>query len=419
MKKVSFWKDEFPRPKDLISQSPPREIDVAIVGGGYTGLHAALRLARAGAGVAVLEQGQIGNGASAVNGGQVAPGFKLPMPQIFKKYGPELGRQLWAASVEAVTHLEQTLEQENIDCDYTAQGGLALACRPGHYTNMAQEAEWLARHVDYHGTELIPRWRLREEVGSDAFCGGLVEKLGGGLQPAKYLYGLARAAAKAGACLCENTKALKISSIKGGFEVITGRGNLKAGDVLLATNGYTNGLVQPIQRRIFAIGSDMIVTAPLSPKMQHELSPKNRVMYDSKWFLNYFCLTPDGRMSMGGRNTLSPNLDLLDSARTLGQALVHVFPQLKGVPITHTWSGKLGFTFNLMPYIDRVNGIYHAFGYAGHGVALSGYLGKETADLIAGRAFTSPFFRIPPETSIFYHGEAWFLPLVSAYYRVS
>ena len=418
MKMIPFWKDEFPHPQDLPSSPPPRQVDVAIVGGGYTGLHAALRLAQYGANVAVLEQGYIGTGASAINGGQVAPGLKLPIRQIFKKYGPELGGQLWQASVAAVNYLEQTLEQEQIDCDYTATGGIALAFRPSHYSQMEHEAEWLAQHVNYHETELVPRHRLREEVGSEAFYGGIVEKLGGGLQPAKYVYGLARAAAKAGACLCENTKALKINSANGGFEVITGRGNLKAGDVLMATNGYTDGLVPVIQRRIFTIGSYMIVTAPLSPRMQHELSPKNRVMYDTKWFLNYFRLTPDGRMSMGGRNNLSPNLDVVDSARALGEALVRIFPQLRGVPITHTWSGKLGVTFNLMPYIDRVDGIYHAFGYAGHGVALSGYLGKEAADLIAGRAFTSPFFRIPPATSIFYHGEAWFLPLVARYYRV-
>ncbi|MCB0182224.1 MAG: FAD-binding oxidoreductase [Anaerolineae bacterium] len=140
-------------------------------------------------------------------------------------------------------------------------------------------------------------------------------------------------------------------------------------------------------------------------------------MYDTKWFLNYFRLTPDGRMSMGGRNDLSSGLDLIESARNLGEALVRIFPQLKGVPITHSWTGQLGLTFNVMPYIGQVDGIYHAFGYAGHGVALSGYLGKEVADLISGQSSASPFTRISPETSVFYHGRAWFLPVVASYYR--
>ncbi|HRV91728.1 MAG TPA: FAD-binding oxidoreductase [Anaerolineae bacterium] len=419
MKTVPFWKDDVSRPAKLPSHVPPREVDVAIVGGGYTGLHAALRLAKQGISVAVLEQGQIGNGASAVNGGQVAPGLKLPIQKIFQKYGPELGRQLWDGSIAAVEHLEQTLTAEQIACDYTGGGGIALAYRPSHYDAMVKDAEWLARELDFQHVEVVPRERLREEVGSDVYYGGLIEPMGGGLHPAKYVYGLAQATARAGACLCEHTKALKISRSAGnaGFQVTTGRGAIKAGQVLMATNGYTDDLVKAIQRRIFTVGSYMITTAPLSPSMQRELSPKNRVMYDTKWFLNYFRLTPDGRMSMGGRNDLSSGLDLIESARNLGEAMVRIFPQLKGVPITHSWTGQLGLTFNVMPYIGQVDGIYHAFGYAGHGVALSGYLGKEVADLISGQSSASPFTRISPETSVFYHGRAWFLPVVASYYR--
>ncbi|MCB0212454.1 MAG: FAD-binding oxidoreductase [Anaerolineae bacterium] len=417
MKTVPYWKDSFSRPADLPSQVPPREVDVAIVGGGYTGLHAALRLAKQGVSAAVLEQGQIGNGASAVNGGQVAPGLKLPIKKVFQKYGPTLGRQLWDGSLAAVEHLEQTLAAEQINCDYTHGGGLALAYRPAHYEAMQEDAEWLARELDFHQVEVVPRDRIREEIGSDRFYGGLVEKLGGGLQPAKYVYGLAQAVARAGACICENTKVLKISRTGDSFQVTTGRGNIKANHVLIATNGYTTGLVKAIQRRIFTVGSYMITTAPLSPAMQRELSPKNRVMYDTKWFLNYFCLTADGRMAIGGRNNLSPDLDVVESARNLAAMLVQIFPQLQGVPITHTWTGQLGITFNVMPYIGQVDGIYHAFGYGGHGVALSGYLGKEVADLISGQSSYSPFAEISPETSVFYHGRAWFLPVVASYYR--
>lgn len=419
MKTVPFWKDDFPRPANLPSHVPPQEVDVAIVGGGYTGLHAALRLAKQGVSAAVLEQGQIGNGASAINGGQVAPGLKLPIQRVFQKYGSELGRQLWDGSLAAVKHLEQTLATEQIDCDYTNGSGLGLAYRPTHYDEMAKDAEWLARELDFHDVELVSRERLGEEVGSNVFYGGLIEKLGGGLHPAKYVYGLAQAAARAGACLCENSKVLTISRIPGNasFQVTTGRGNIKASQVLLATNGYTGDLVKAIQRRIFTVGSYMITTAPLSPQMQRDLSPQNRVMYDTKWFLNYFCLTPDGRMSIGGRNNLSPNLDVVESAGNLAQSLVRIFPQLEGVPITHTWGGRLGVTFNVMPYIDQVNGIYHAFGYGGHGVALSGYLGQQVADMILGQLADSPFAQIPPATSIFYHGRAWFLPMVASYYR--
>lgn len=249
MKTVPFWKDTYPRPKDLPSHPPPREVDVAIIGGGYTGLHAALTLAKNGASAAVLEQGQLGNGASAVNGGQVAPGLKLSMPKIFKSYGPELGRQLWEGSVAAVRYLEQTLEAEQIECDYTAGGGIALACRPAHYDAMQKDAEWFARELEFHQFVPVSRRALHDEIGSSVYHGGLVEKLGGGLQPAKYLYGLAKAAAGAGASICENTKALKITRRGDQFELMTGRGSVRAENVLMATNGYTDDLVKGIQRR--------------------------------------------------------------------------------------------------------------------------------------------------------------------------
>ncbi|MFN8458986.1 MAG: FAD-binding oxidoreductase [Anaerolineae bacterium] len=419
MKTIPFWTDDFPRPLDLPVSPLPERVDVAVVGGGYTGLSAAQTLARGGASVAVLEQGQMGSGASSVNGGQVAPGLKLGIREAFKKYGPELGRELWQASLAAVRYLEQTIAEEGIECDYTGAGGIALAYRPAHYRRMADDIEWMARELNYHALELAPPEHIREEVGSTVFPGGLVEKDGGGLHPAKYVYGLACAAARAGVKLCEQTvvQAIRRSAKRDGFQLTTSRGDLRAGEVLLATNGYTGPLVPEVQRRVFPVGSYMITTEPLSPPLQQELSPKNRVMYSTKYFLNYFRLTPDGRMSMGGRNNLSPTLDLRESAQILTETMVHIFPQLRGYPVTHSWTGRLGLTFDLAPHIGRVDGIYYALGYGGHGVALSGYLGKEVAELISGRIQRTPFMDIPQPTNFFYRGKPWFLPLAAAYYR--
>jgi len=419
MKTIPFWTDNFPRPADLPVSPLPQQVDVAIVGGGYTGLSAARTLAKGGASVAVLEQGNIGNGASSMNGGQVGSGVKLGIEKVFKQFGAEVGREVWQKTIEAVDYLEQTLAEEHIDCDYTGNGILAVAYRPSHYKAMARKFEWTARELDYHKFELLPPDRMRDEIGSDVFFGGMVEHVGGGVHPAKYVFGLAQAAARVGVCLCEQAEVLNIRRVVGnsGFQITTSRGELKANEVLIATNGYTGPLVRKIQRGVFTVGSYMISTEPLSPELQKELNPNNRVMYDTKWFLNYFRLTPDGRMTMGGRNNLSPNLDVRQSAENLSKTLVHIFPQLQGFPITHTWTGRLGITFDLMPHIGRVNGIYYAFGYGGHGVALSGYLGKEVAELIAGQSQRSVFAEIPHPTSIFYYGNAWFLPIVAAYYR--
>lgn len=416
MKRTPFWTENFPRPADLPVATLPRQVDVAVVGAGYTGLSAARSLALEGARVVVLEQGQVGAGASSVNGGQTGPGLKKSVPALIKAYGPSLGRELWHASVEAAHYLEQVIQEEQIECDYRRSGSLALAYRPAHYQLMVRKAEWMLAELG-HELRLIPGEKLGEEIGSSVFYGGLLEPLGGGLHPARYVYGLARAAAGAGAVLCENAGVRSFSRQPYGFQVQTSQGSLKARDLLLATNGYTGGLAPQVRRYVFAVGSYMITTEPLSPALQQSLIPHGRVMYDTKNFLNYFRLTPDGRLAMGGRNNLSPELDVVESAKNLQQTMVHIFPQLHQASISHTWTGRLGFTFDLLPHMGRLAGVHYALGYSGHGVTLATYLGREIARFICGQAANSPFAEIKPLTHFFYHQRPWFLPLAAAYYR--
>ncbi|RMF00746.1 MAG: FAD-binding oxidoreductase [Chloroflexi bacterium] len=417
MKTIPYWLDDFPRPADLPTAPLPERIDVVVVGGGYTGLGAGRTLARNGHSVAVLEQGNIGNGASAMNGGQAGPGVKLAIQEVFKKYGPELGRQVWQATLDSMTLLEETLAEENIDCDYTPNGVIMAACKPSHYQAYAAKTEWMQQNLQYDRFKLVPPEQMHTELGTNIYHGALVDYGTSGLHPAKYLFGLARAAARAGAHICENTRVEKITRHGDGFTLATSRGPVQANAVLLATNGYTTNLVPQIQRGVFTVGSYMIVTEPLPEALQKELVPNNRVIYDSKWFLNYFRLMPDGRMSMGGRNNLSPNLDVGESAQILSARMIEIFPQLKGVPVTHTWTGQLGVTFDLMPHIGREEGVYFAYGYGGHGVALSAYLGKEAAELMTGKISRSPFAEVSHQKPFYYRGNAWFLPLAAAYYR--
>lgn len=417
MKTKPYWTDDLARPPALISSPLPEAADVAIVGGGYTGLNAALVLAKNGASVVILERHTMGWGASSRNGGMATTGLKASIRTIFKRYGRELGRVFWQSSLDAIDRIEQVVAEEGIDCDFGRPGHVALAYKPSHFADMQELAGWFGRELD-HPVAVVGPADLASEIGSSAFYGGLVDESSGGLNPAKYVLGLAAAAASHGVVLCEQTDVQRLEGPCGAFVVHTNQGRLNVRDVLVATNGYTDNLLPELEPRIFPVGSYIIVTEPLPADLQHQLSPKGRMFYDSKNFLNYFRLTPDGRMLFGGRNNLSTDLDLHDSADRLQRRMVEVFPLLNGVPVTHSWSGQLGVTFDLMPHIGRIGGVHYALGYGGHGVSIATYLGTEAGLLLAGQKRTSPFMEIPHPTKLFYRGRPWFLPFAAIYYRM-
>ena len=268
-----------------------------------------------------------------------------------------------------------------------------------------------------HEKTIVPKEEIRSEIGTDAYFGGLSDESSGGLQPAKYVDGLARAVSHLGVILCEDTQVEKINRNPNRTELITSRGDIKAEEVIIATNGYTDMLVPELKPRVFPVGSYIIVTEPLPKDLQDELSPKRRMFYDSKWFINYFRLTPDGRMLWGGRNDLSTDLDLNESAKILSAQLCKVFPELNDYAFTHTWTGKLGITFDLMPHIGEINGIHYALGYGGHGLSIATYLGTELGLLMSGQKDRSPYKEISHQTMFFYKKNPWFLPFAARYFR--
>ena len=417
MKPEVFWTDQFSSDTPLpVSTVLPAEVDVAIVGSGYTGLTAARILAKAGSSVAVMDQNEIGWGASSRNGGMATPGLKQDIFKIHKKYGMDYAREFWRSSVDAIDLLEQIIIEENIDCDWSRKGHIALACKQSHYDELPEYAAWIKKEMGHEKT-IVPREEIRSEIGTDAYFGGLSDESSGGLQPAKYVNGLARAVADLGVKLCEDTRVEKINRNGSGHELITSKGDMKAQEVIIATNGYTDMLVPELKPKVFPVGSYIIVTEPLPQDLQDILSPKRRMFYDSKWFINYFRLTPDGRMLWGGRNDLSTDLDLNESAENLSQQVYKVFPELNDYEFTHTWTGKLGITFDLMPHIGNINGIHYAFGYGGHGLSIATYLGTELGLLISGEKDRSPYKEISHQTMFFYREKPWFLPFAASYYR--
>jgi glycine/D-amino acid oxidase-like deaminating enzyme len=403
------------------ANSLPEKVDVAVIGGGYTGLSAALTLAKRGASVAVLEARSIGWGASSRNGGMVLTGLKLPMQAAIKRYGRDFARRLFQCSLDSIDTVEKLCKEEEIDCGFARTGHFVAANKPKHFKHLAESVEFMAKEFK-HAVRLVSREDQRSEIGSQRYYGGLVDEVSGGLNPAQYVTGLARAAEKAGATLHARARVSRLGRREKRFFVETERGALSAERVFVATNGYTDSVVPGLRRKIMPIGSFIIATEPLSDALAGEVSPQNRMIFDFKHFLNYFRLSADKRMIFGGRAAFFPENErtVRQSADILRREMIAVFPQLQDVAVEYAWGGTLGFPFDLMPHAGETNRMYYALGYAGHGVAMATYLGKTVAEaMLNGNIHEHPFaaFPFPGAPLGLYRERAWFLPLVGLWHR--
>ena len=423
MNEYPYWLDTLPsagrQESELRSQNVPSRADVVIVGAGYTGLSAARHLARAGASVAVIEREHVGWGASSRNGGQVLTGMKLEASALVNRFGERRARQLFEIASDAIARLEGLIVQESIDCEYERVGHLCAAFKPKHFDAFREEQALLRRVFD-HPVRLVPRAEQRAELGSDAYHGLLVDERSGALNPARYVRGLAAAAARAGAAIVTGSGVLSITRQPDGWRVRTSGGDVEARDVLVATNGYTNGASPALQRRFVPIGSYIIATEPLDDGVAVSLLPRRRMAFDSKHFLYYFRVTADRRLLFGGRAEFGrPNPDTTRrAAAILRKGMTRVFPELGGVRIDYAWGGNVAFTRDQMPRAGRLDGVYYAGGYCGHGVAMATCLGEQIARRIAGEPIDHPLFDDRFPAIPLYSGNPWFLPLVGAYYQV-
>jgi glycine/D-amino acid oxidase-like deaminating enzyme len=407
------------------AQSLPESADVAVIGAGFTGLSAALALAKRGAKVAMLESETIGWGASSRNGGMVLTGLKLGVNELIAKYGRELTRRMYAASLDTINCVERLVKEENITCDFVRTGHLEVACKQSHFDDYARRVEVIAREFN-HPLRIVPRDRLRGEIGSDTHYGGMVDEISAGLNPARYVAGLGAAAMRAGAAIFEHTKVQKIErdSRNGaaGFRLTTSRGSFYARNVLVGTSGYTGAATPALRKKIIPIGSFIITTEVLPDALTRELSPRNRQIYDSKNYLYYFRLTPDRRMLFGGRAAFFPETSqtVRKSAEILRRGMISVYPQLRDTKVEYVWGGTLDFCFDIMPHAGQMDGIYFAVGYAGHGVAMATWQGQRMAEWITEGKTDNPFAEIPfPGAPLgMYNGKLWFLPFAGAYYKV-
>jgi glycine/D-amino acid oxidase-like deaminating enzyme len=284
--------------------------------------------------------------------------------------------------------------------------------------------EVIAREFN-HTLRIVARDELRSEIGSAIYYGAMVDEVSAGLNPARYVAGLASAAAKAGATIFEKTKVEKVerAARQGvqGWRITTTRGSLWAHAVFAGTSGYTGAATPALRRKIIPIGSYIITTEVLPEKLARELSPRNRMIYDSKNYLYYYRLTPDNRMLFGGRAAFFPETadSIRRSAEILRRGMLDVYPQLRDVKVDYVWGGTLDFAFDIMPHAGQLDGIYYAVGYAGHGVAMATWQGQMMAELIAGAKPENPFLEIPfPGAPLgLYGGHPWFLPFAGAWYK--
>jgi glycine/D-amino acid oxidase-like deaminating enzyme len=429
MQERNYWQTTVEMPRAEGSASLPESVDVAVIGAGYTGLSAARTLAKLGAKVAVLESETIGWGASSRNGGMVLTGMKLGVNQLISMYGRELTQRMYAASLATIDCVEQIVREEGIECDFSRSGHLEVACKQKHFDDYARQAEVIAREFN-HELRVVQRQELGVEIGSNIYFGGMVDEVSAGLNPARYVAGLARAAMKVGAEIFEDTRVMSLQreSRQGeaGWKLITSRGWLWAREVFVGTSGYTGRATPALQKKIIPIGSFIITTEVLPEKLAHDLSPRNRMIYDSKNYLYYYRLTPDGRMLFGGRAAFFPenNQTVRRSAEILRRGMIDVYPQLSDAKVEYVWGGTLDFAFDIMPHAGQIDGMYYAVGYAGHGVAMATYQGQKMAELIAAQATAgdkpeNPFMGIPfPGAPLgLYNGKAWFLPFAGAWYK--
>lgn len=367
--------------------------DVCVIGAGYTGLSAALHLAKAGKRVVILEAARVGWGASGRNGGHVGTGQRADQFALEKWYGKETAKELWRLGLEAVDLVESLIKDHGIDCEL-GRGNIHYAAKSSHIGELREEIEHLETAYDYHQLRGVEKADLGPLGSAQGFHYAMIDEGARHLHPLKYCLGLARAAMAAGVTIYEQSKATGLQVQGDGAVVQTSSGAIRADRVVLACNGYLEKLYSPIASNIMPINNFIVATEPLSEEMARQINPLNASLSDSLFVINYWKLSEDRRLIFGGGETYSDKFpsSITDFVRP---HLLGVYPELADTRLDFGWGGTLAITRNRMPDMGINQGVvYYAQGFSGHGVPTATMAGKlmarsildscEDFDLMAG-----------------------------------
>ena len=373
--------------EQLVGESfrTPQTADICIIGAGYTGLSCALHLAQSGLNVVVLEAECVGFGASGRNGGHVTPGQRLDQIELEKRYGKNHAGKLWSLAIEAQSLVRTNVEAHNILCD-VKPGHLTAAVNSKHADDLRVYVEHLEKNYNYKSARFITEREMPGLVATSNYKGGLFDTQGMHLHPLNYTLGLARAATTAGARIFEHSRVTSVEIDNGRARVTANGQILDAGFVVYACNAYLEQLNRTLSASIVLISNYVAATESLGDKRATALIPSGAAVADTKFVLDYYRVTSDGRLVFGGGETYGAK-DAAHAESIVRPCILRVFPQLSDVKIDYAWGGRLAITLPRLPHIGRLAGnAYFAQGYSGQGIAIATLAGKLIAEAISNQA---------------------------------
>lgn len=415
-KPTPYWWDRTPRPT-LPEAALPAQVDVLVIGSGYTGLSAALQTARGGRSTLVLDAEDAGFGCSTRNGGQISTSVKAGYDELARRHGPENAFAIVKEGQNSRAWVEDFITTEGIACAFRVAGRFHAAHGPSYYEALARQLATQHKGLEVEA-HMVPRAEQHSELGTDTYYGGALFAQHASIDPGRFHQGMLDRALAAGAQLVPHCRATGLKREGTGFEVQTARGRITARNVIVATNGYTTGLTPWLQRRAIPIGSYIIATEELPADLMARLMPRQRMVSDTRKVVYYYRPSPDGkRILFGGRVSLKETNPRISGPR-LHDALVGIFPELASTRISHSWAGFVAYTFDTLMHVGAHEGVHYAMGYCGSGVGMAGYLGMRVGQQVLGLAEgRTAFDGLGFQTRPFYHGNPWFLAPSVAYYQ--